>query len=193
MDNTRNGTKNLTADKNDPVSLSTGEFSYDNTFMHIPGVKLPYDFSLTYRDQLSYDGPVGNNFDHNYNIFLTENAADGSVNFYNGKLGIFNFAASGSAYAYNAGLKANLIKVAGLYALTFDDGTTYSFGANLKIAKDADRYGNALTFAYNADKQLTTVTDTLGRVITYAYNASARLASVTDFNGRSVSLAYYAS
>lgn len=161
--------------------------------MQIPGIKIPYEFSLSYRNQLSYDGPVGNSFDHNYNVFLTENATDGSVNFYNGKLGIFNFAASGSAYVYNSGLKASLSKTASLYILTFDDGTVYSFGANLKIAKNADRYGNALTFAYNGDKQLTTVTDTLGRIITYTYNATARLASVTDFNGRAVGLTYFAS
>ena len=44
--------------------------------MSIPGVKLPYEFSLTYRNQLSYDGPVGNKFDHNYNMFVTENNID---------------------------------------------------------------------------------------------------------------------
>ncbi len=135
---------------------------------------------------------MGNSFDHNYNIFLAENAGDGSVSLYNGKLGIFNFAASGSTFAYSPGLKANLTKNAGLYTLTFDDGMVYSFGTNLKISKLADRYANALNFAYNTDKQLTTVTDTLGRVITYAYNANARLSSVTDFNGRAVNLAYYA-
>lgn len=62
--------------------------------MQIPGVKLPYQFSLTYRNQLSYNGPVGNNFDHNYNMFLTEDTGSNSVRFYNGQLGIFHFAAS---------------------------------------------------------------------------------------------------
>ncbi len=92
----------------DPVTLSTGEFTYDNTFMQIPGVKLPYEFSLTYRNQLSYDGPVGNKFDHNYNMYLAEST--GSVTFFNGKLGIFNFAQTGGAYEYNKGLKSKLSK-----------------------------------------------------------------------------------
>ena len=149
---------------------------------------------MNYRNQFSYDGPVGNNFDHNYNIYLTENT-DSSVNLYNGKLGIFNFPTSGSSYVYNAGLKANLTKNAttGFYTLTYNDGTKYLFGSNLKVASIVDVNGNTLSFNYNTDKQLTSVVDTLGRTITYAYNADTRLQTVTDFNGRTVTLAYYTS
>ena len=115
------------------------------------------------------------------------------MNFYDGKLGIFNFAASGSAYVYNPGLKANLSKdpTYGLYTITFDDGTIYHFGLTLKIASITDRYGNSLSFTYNLDNELTTVTDTLGRNIAYTYNDSSRLQKVTDFNGRTVELAYF--
>lgn len=182
-------------DAADPVNLANGEFTYSNTFMQIPGVKNPYEFSLTYRNQLPYDGPVGNKFDHNYNMFLVEST--GAVNFFNGKLGVFNFpqASTGTGYDYNKGLKAKLSKdsTSGLYALTFDNGTRYLFGANLKVSKMTDRYGNALVFAYNADKQLTTVTDTLGRDVTYTYNSDTRLQKVTESGGRSVKLSYFAS
>lgn len=160
--------------------------------MSVPGNKLPYEFTLNYRNKFSYDGPVGNNFDHNYNMYLVENQ-DGSVNFYNGKLGVFTFVQSGSAYAYDKGLKANLSKSGSLYTIVFDDGKKYSFGSNLKVSKIADRYGNSISFAYDADKKLTAVTDTLGRNFTYTYNADTRLQKVTDFSGRTVELAYYAS
>ena len=161
--------------------------------MHIPGTKMPYEFSLNYRNQLSYDGPVGNKFDHNYNIFLAENT--GSVMFYNGKLGMFSFTQSGSSYVSDPGTKATLSKNAGsgLYSIVFDDGTKYDFGSNLKISKIADRSGNSSTFSYNSNKQLTAVTDGLGRGIAYAYGTDSRLQSVTEPGGRSATLAYYGS
>lgn len=193
ISNPANGDQNIVKDMADPVSLSTGEFTYNNTFMQIPGVANPYEFSLTYRNQLPYDGPVGNKFDHNYNMFLVEST--GAVNFFNGKLGIFNFAQTGATYEYNKGLKSRLSKDAtsGLYVLTFDNGTKYLFGENLKVSKMMDKQGNTLSFGYNADKQLTTVTDTLGRDVTYTYNSDTRLQKATDFNGRSVELSYFVS
>lgn len=187
----RDGAKNLVVDVSDPVSLSTGEFTYENTFMKIPGIGIPYEFTLNYRNRFTYDGPVGHNFDHNYNMYLVENP-DGSVNYYNGRLGVFHFPVSGSAYEYNPGLKANLTKNAGgVYMITYDDGMLLTFGSNLKVATMADRYGNDLSFSYNANSQLTSVVDTLERSISYAYNTETRLQSVTDWNGESVTLAYY--
>ena len=96
------GVTNIQSDEDDGVNLSNGEYTYSHDFMHIPGTKMSYDFELTYHSQASYDGPVGNNFDHNYNIFLTAESGSteesGSVNLYDGKLGMYNFTSSGSWY-----------------------------------------------------------------------------------------------
>lgn len=101
--------RNHASNVGDPVTLSTGEFEYSNTFLKAKEGSMPYEFSLKYRNQMPYDGPVGQKFDHNYNVFLAENA-DGSVNFYNGKLGIFNFAATETGFVRNDGLRAELAK-----------------------------------------------------------------------------------
>lgn len=88
---------------------------------------MPYEFSLTYRNQMKYAGPVGNGFDHNYNVFLQENA-DGSVTFYDGKLGIYQFAVSETGFVRNDGLRANLAKdQTGHYFIAYDDGRKYEF------------------------------------------------------------------
>ena len=44
--------KNATDEKNlaDPVTLATGEFTYDNTLMSTPGVGLPYHLQINYKN-----------------------------------------------------------------------------------------------------------------------------------------------
>jgi Domain of unknown function (DUF6531) len=55
----------------DPVNIATGEFTYDNTVMSIPGRGMPFNFSLSYKNQATTaSSPVGNNFDHSYNKSL---------------------------------------------------------------------------------------------------------------------------
>lgn len=174
----------------DPVMLSTGEFAYDNTLLQIPGGKLPYELGIRYRNQLNYNWPVGNKFDHNYNIFLQENA-DSSVTFYNGKLGIFNIKNNSWTYEYIKWLKATLSKENNLYKLSFDDKSVYSFWDNLKISKIQDKYGNAMDFIYNDQKQLVQVKDGQGRLVNYTYREDSRLLQVADTSGRVAKFEYY--
>jgi hypothetical protein len=42
----------------DPVDLATGNFTYGNTFLRLPGNTLDYEFSLSYQSQAQYDGPA---------------------------------------------------------------------------------------------------------------------------------------
>jgi hypothetical protein len=57
----------------DPVDLATGEFIYNNTLLNLIGNSLDYSLALQYRSRAAYDGPVGHNWDHNYNKKLVEN------------------------------------------------------------------------------------------------------------------------
>lgn len=74
----------------DPVNLATGEFTYKNTLISIPGVKNPYELQVAYKSQIVYNGPLGYNWDHNYNQYLT-GETNGNVLFSNGNLGTFRF------------------------------------------------------------------------------------------------------
>lgn len=178
----------------DPITLSTGESIYSNTFLHNPGIGLSYEFSLTNRTQASYNGPVGFGWDHNYNIFLKE-WEDSSVSLYNGQLGISPFPKNtDGTFVKNASSKATLSKNSdGLYDLIFDSGLVYHFWANLRIATMVDANENTLIFSYDTDNKLTKVTDTLGKDIIYTYDTDARLTTVTDSTGRHVDLAYFTS
>ena len=55
--NATNGGTTSTDTKNqgDPIDLANGEFGYHNTFMHIPSKGIPYDLTLTYKNQVSYN------------------------------------------------------------------------------------------------------------------------------------------
>lgn len=179
----------------DPITLSKGEFTYNNTLMSIPGNKIPYEFKLSYKNQLYYNGPTGINWDHNYNQYLTTET-NGNVLYYNGQLGVFRFTANGGIFDYNEGLKANLFLSGSTYVIHYDNGDTYTFNSSSsgdsanKIAKIQDNNGNNLSFAYSGGL-LSTVTDTLGRTITYGYYDHNRLRDVTDFNGRKVTMNYF--
>lgn len=47
------------ADRLDPVDVSSGEFTYSNVLMRLPGALVPFEFAVDYRSRSSYDGPVG--------------------------------------------------------------------------------------------------------------------------------------
>lgn len=64
----------------DPVDLSTGEFTYSNSFMRLRGLGVDYELKLNYRSKIDREGPLGRSWDHTYDITLTENA-DGSVSY----------------------------------------------------------------------------------------------------------------
>ncbi len=44
-----------TTDALDPVDLATGDFTYNNTLLHLGGDTLDYDFTLQYRSRSIYD------------------------------------------------------------------------------------------------------------------------------------------
>ena len=98
MNATRNiATTTPSKDALDPVNLSTGDFTYSNTLLHLAGNTLDYDLGISYQSQVEYSGSLGYNWDHSYNKQLIENP-DGSVTYSDGKLAKYTFVKSGSLY-----------------------------------------------------------------------------------------------
>ncbi|MEM9026408.1 MAG: DUF6531 domain-containing protein, partial [Verrucomicrobiota bacterium] len=54
----------------DPVSLFNGEFTYRITDLAISGAGINFAFARFYRNQSVYNGPLGYNWDHNYNLWI---------------------------------------------------------------------------------------------------------------------------
>ncbi len=173
----------------DPVNLATWEFDYDNTLMSIPWNKIPYEFKLNYKNQVYYNWPAWINWDHNYNMYLSEET-NWNVLYYNGKLWVFRFIKNTTTFDYNPWLKATLTQSWWLYTLNYDSGDKNYFNTDKKLSKLEDINGNNLNFAYSW-WLLSQVTDTLWRNINYNYYDHNRLKDVTDFNGRKVELNYF--
>lgn len=87
----------LAKDANDPVNLTTGDFTYSNTLMHLVGDGIDYNLDISYRSQVEYNGILGYNWDHSYNKQLIKNT-DGSVTYSDGKIAKYTFVQSGSEY-----------------------------------------------------------------------------------------------
>ena len=60
----------------DPVLPMTGEFVFDVPVVAVPGVGLDFSFALGYRSNYAYDGPVGNRWDHNWNVRCKDNGSN---------------------------------------------------------------------------------------------------------------------
>jgi hypothetical protein len=68
--------------------------------MNIPGLQIPYELKIAYKNQASYNGPLGFNWDHNYNQYLS-GETNGNVLYSNGQLGTFRFIKSGATWLRN--------------------------------------------------------------------------------------------
>ena len=173
----------------DPVNLATGEFVYDNTLMSIPGVGIPYELKIAYKNQTSYNGPLGFNWDHNHNQYLS-GETNGNVLYANGQLGTFRFIKSGATWLRNEWLRATLVQSGWLYSINYDNGNISTFNTANRLSQTRDIHGNKLDFVYSGS-YLSGVVDTLGRTISYTYYDHNRLRTVTDFTGRKVDFVYY--
>ncbi len=177
-----------------------GEFFQYLTDLSIPGrpgseSMVNFNFRRQYRAQVSSDGPIGRNWDHNYFERLAVQG-DGSVIHSNGldrndrylKNNRGDFVAPPNFYTM-------LIRNSdGTFLLRYRGGTTKTFDTDGKILEIRDRNDNLMTFHYNAQRQLVRVNDSLGRDIIYRYIVSGvntgRLQEIEDFIGRKVTFTY---
>ncbi len=179
----------------DPVILRTGEFVLTETDLRIPGRGFDFVMQRTYRSQYRLNGPMGQNWDFNYNQRLI---LPGSAN---DDLRVVRRKGFGRIDAYVRNDDGSFTSPAGFYDQLHknEDGTftirdrygfKTHFDARGHLTGMADRNGNVMNFAYDSRGCMTTVTDTLGRQIRFSYSQRGRIIAVTDFFGRRVRYAY---
>jgi YD repeat-containing protein len=178
------------------VFLHNGEFHLQETDLEIPGRGFNWKFVRAYRSGIAFNGPLGHNWEFNYNRRL--------VVMVGGDVLRMDGLARADAYERNPG--GNYTSPAGFYTAfvrnpdgTFTerepDGTTIHYrrpraDGIAAMTRLTDRNGNSMQFIYNAQNQLARVIDTLGRAIECRYDAEGRLVEVRDFIGRSIRLEY---
>ena len=201
------------ADAGDPIYLHSGELFLYEVDLRIPGRGFDWTFSRKYRSGITFNGPLGYNWEFNYNRRLVL-VTDQNVGLINtggfsttpktgdairmdgmGRVDLYEQQPDGSYHA-PAGFYMGLDRLAdgSFVERDYRDQTAFYSVPDVQgvahLTALQDRYGNTMHFSYNAQGQLAEVLDTLGRPIQYAYDADGHLAEVTDFFGRSIQLAY---
>ena len=177
------------------VFLHNGEFFLHEVDLEIPGRGFNWKFERKYRSGITFEGPLGYNWEFNYNrrLFLE---ANGSVLRMDGYARADRYVLSGSVYLAPKGFYTRLSRNPdGTFGERDRRGTRVSYSKPdvngiARMTELQDRNGNRMRFEYNAQGQLVRVIDTLGRPIVYRYNARRRLIEIEDFTGRKVGFTY---
>lgn len=177
----------------DPVDIFNGAFYLEETDLEIPNTIMPLVFRRFYRSGAAAYGPLGWNWDHNYNLYIRE------LN--NGNIAIWRnlhedvFVFDGANFEPPRGVFERLSRVPGIaqaFEISGKGGVTMRFerpggwldGERIPIIWMRDRHGNQLTYSYGAEDKLTGVTDDDGRFFQFAYDQCGLLVSVADHTGR---------
>ncbi len=181
----------------DPVDPGSGEFVLTETDLLIAGRGFNYEFTRSYSSQGEQQSPLGYNWDHTYNIYLTHPTTD-TLLMANGPTGMIAYHDRGDG-TYRSTLNYYSVitmNTDGTLTSRTPEGLTAHFFAlddsatAGKLARVVDRNDNTMHFDYDDEGRLTTVMDTLGRMIRYQYDAAGHLIAVADPLGRRVLFEY---
>jgi RHS repeat-associated protein len=200
------------ANGGDPVNLTTGLFSLDQTDLALPDT-LPIAVTRTYRSRDLEVRPFGPGTTYPYAMFLwsahqyTEAdlvLPDGAKIHYVRTSGGVSFAdavfqhveTDTTSATPTAFYKSTIVWNGDGWNLTLLDGTVYVFGENAPLQAIRDKFGNTITIAHAAGQtgNVTQVTSPHGRWIAFTYGEDANCATcishITDNIGRTVHYAY---
>lgn len=178
------------------VFLHNGEFNHMVTDLEIPGRGFNWKFERKYRSGVIFEGPLGHNWEFNYNRRLFVQP-DGAVVRMDGYGRADRYELVENRYVSPNGFYTTLVRNRdGSFTERDRSGTTVTYAVPFPnglapMTSLSDRDGNTMRFIYNDLGQLVRVLDTLGRPIEYRYNAdTGRLIEVQDFAGRSIKFSY---
>jgi RHS repeat-associated protein len=176
------------------VYLHNGEFFLYERDLEIPGRGFNWRFERKYRSGITFNGPLGRNWEFNYNrrlfvepMRVTRMDGYGRADRYEFLMG---------RYVAPSGFYTQLAQSPdGTFIERDRSGNKAFYSAPdargiARMTELRDRNGNRMRFEYNAQGQLIRVIDTLGRPIDYSYNPQGRLVDVRDFFGRSIKFEY---
>jgi len=66
----------LVEKKADPVEMFSGQFTHQAADVMIDGAGMDFVFQRTYKSQVVFNGPLGANWDHLYNLYVRERGTD---------------------------------------------------------------------------------------------------------------------
>ena len=174
----------------EPVNTGTGNYYYQQTDTSIAGRGFPLVFQRSYNAQDTYSGPLGANWNHTYNVMLTQTAT-GVANIRFGDGHGETYTLTSGIYVPQPGVYNALIaSTDDTFTLTQKNQMQYHFSSNGRLAFIEDKNGNAVQLSYDGSGNLVTVTASGDRALSLAYDTNGRITTVTDPMGRTETYSY---
>ncbi|SFH34158.1 DUF6531 domain-containing protein [Pedobacter insulae] len=177
----------------DPVDIFTGAFYLEETDLTIPNTILPLSFTRLYKSGAATMGPLGWNWDHNFNLFVRELSTGDIAVWRNLHEDIFKF--NGLDFDPPRGVFEKLDRITGLvqaYDINQKGGVVLHFerpggwldAERIPLIWMMDQHGNQLRFTYGAEDKLVEVRDDDDRFFQLEYDVCGLLVAVVDNSGR---------
>jgi len=194
----------------EPVYVHNGCFHRGETDLSIPGRGFSFRWIRTYKSQIVMNGPLGWNWDFNYNKKIKPKTG-GNLLYFNGfgRKDEYTFShIDGDYYIYYPPPGYyNILKkhtTNGTYELHQRNGAVFHFFADAdgnqggKLDEIIDRNGNTMKFIYGPAGELLQIRDTLyesaneiRKVLVFWNTSLTRIEKIRDWTGREINYAYY--
>jgi RHS repeat-associated protein len=183
----------------DPVNLANGELVYSATDLRLDGAGIGFAFVRTYSQLPFYNGPLGFNWDHSFNLWLRMSPDGSTLKRSTGEVREEKFIRH-EMHGYWLPLEGGrgvFVKTAASFTHRLPDGTRVvyqphpTFGPPLHVAERiVDRFGNALVFSYDEDRLARVEVNHSQRTVDFTYDSLDRIIEVRDFTARTWRYSY---
>lgn len=172
----------------DPVNLSTGNFIYSHTDLAVPG-RNPMIFRRFYNSVNSSGGVLGNDWNHNYDIWLDTEQEEKILHLEDGREERF-FLLSNGCYATLYHDCGQFFQEEQNYFYVTREQKKYAFNAEGQCIRMEEPSGDGLCLLYDqtasGKERLSRVEKDTGEYFKFAYDNQGYLRTLTDHAGRSV-------
>ena len=181
------------AQAGDPVQLFDGDFRYSTVDLQLNGAGIDFVFARSYSQLTDYAGPMGQKWDHSFNLWLRIDPDGSTLHRSTGALAEETLTKHDS-FGYWVppdGVHGIVVEEHGALVFRRADGSriTYQQQAGVEdgvlvATSIADRFGNALALEY-ADGLLVAVrVNNPDRLVGFLYDDQRRVVALRDFTGR---------
>jgi RHS repeat-associated protein len=177
----------------DPVGLFDGEFAYAVVDINLKGAGQDFLFVRQYSQLATYSGPLGSNWDHNYNLWLSVPPDRLKIQRSDGALRVDSFTRHETLdyWLPPDGVDGVLLAEGDSFTLRMPDGTRVAYQPHPTlgpaihlVARIEDPFGNDLAFFYDNSRLVRVGVNHAERFVTFAYDDQDRIAVIRDFTSR---------
>lgn len=171
----------------DPVNLTTGNFSADKEDLMIHG-EVPLSFTRTYNAMDEYQGALGKNWVHPFEVRVTEEEEELKIMMEDGHV-VFYEPLEDNHYRSSLFPGHRVLKDDTGYQLTTENQTQYHFNIHGQLLTKRSENGQTIQLSYNSDQRLKKAESPSGS-IRFRYDDMGLLTSIKDHAKRKVTFSY---